>query len=368
LGHAPFLETLDKLKEDIAERLQLPPSARGAAVIRARLLRHSSIHTVAALEVGSNGAAVRCFAKSNVANYQGPQRLDREEQFLRDVAPRIWEANQKARSPRVLAFFPRQELLLLEMVEGKSLKKLLFDSRIPNLVQLTGEWLGHLHSITKGEQGDPFEWLENAFSTEKKVRDAFYDCSVATLYPGVLELLRRCRREYAGFRRPQCTVHGEFTSLHVLVKGDSIYVIDFGSSHLGFGYEDVAFFSTFYDILLPWRVAAGYLRFPLTRQKNLFLKSYFEHCEQTWGPADEIVLRFANLRAMAQHESCWERTQENWPASLYLKIARRWVRGRFAALARREFAALQRLVSTSPLVPTPEVSLHFGATSVDGRS
>jgi tRNA A-37 threonylcarbamoyl transferase component Bud32 len=348
-GHSHLLDVVDEMKEDIAKQLQLDVSQTGAPVITSRLLPRRAVHSLAALEIGNNGDAFRCFAKGNLPNYRGPQRLDVEDHILRHIAPKIWEANASARSPRVLAFFPDRELLILEMVDGETLKSLLFDvgitsSGVPNLLRLAGEWLGRLHALTRQGQGDPFLWLESSFA-EKKVEKAFRDCSVGNLYPALSKLLQQFRRSYPDFVLPLCQLHGEFTPLHVLVSGNTIYVIDFGSSHAGFGYEDVAFFTTFYNGLLPWRAAAGSLRLSLRQQKNLFMESYFAHCGQTFGPADDVVMRFARLQAMAHHESCWELNRETWVASIYSGIGRRWVRRRFAALARQEFASLQRMAT-----------------------
>jgi len=78
----------------------------------------------------------------------------------------------------------------------------------------------------------------------------------------------------------------------------------------------------------------------------LFLESYFANCGRAFGPADDVVMRFARLQAMAHHESCWELKRETWVANMYSGIARQWVRRRFAALARQEFAALQQMASS----------------------
>ena len=311
------------------------------------------MHEVASVEIGQNETAVRFFAKRDLANYGGPQRLETEEYVLRHIAPEIWRANARTRCPRVLAFFPDSKLLLLEMVEGRSLKELLFDmcrthSNLPDLLALCGEWLGRFHSLTQCEQANPFEWLEGSFA-EQKVQDVFHNCGVADLYPTLARLLHQFRLDYPDFRRPLCRLHSEFTPLHVLVKSDVIYVIDFGSSRLGFGYEDVATFTTFFDILMPWRAVAGSLRLPLAQQTDIFRESYSAHRQLTFGVPDNIVMRFAYLQAMAHHESCRETIPSSAGAGLYARAGRAWVRKRFAVLASRELAYLRRLVSAPPV-------------------
>jgi tRNA A-37 threonylcarbamoyl transferase component Bud32 len=352
--YARLVHVIHELQEDILERLQPHVVGSIPAMVNVRSLsRSTTIHAVAAVEIGRNGTALRCFAKGDVANYQGPQRLETEDHILRHVAPEIWKANPRTRCPQVLAFFPHHKLLLLEMVDGKSLKELLFDvgatrSDIPDLLALAGEWLGRFHAITRGEQADPFAWVKSAFAG-KKVRDAFQECAVSELYSPLEGLLQRFAREYPDFRRPLYQLHAEFTPLHVLVKDDAIYVIDFGSSRRGFGYEDVALFTSFFDSLLPWRAVAGFLRLPLAQQKRTFMESYLMHCEETFGSPDQIVMSFARLHAMAHYVSCREPIPFAWPTALYAQIGRLWVRRQFAALARRELAFLQQMASVPPV-------------------
>jgi Ser/Thr protein kinase RdoA (MazF antagonist) len=351
--HSRITETVEELREDILR--QISPVSAGASTSSVKIipLPHKAMHEVASVEIGQNGRAVRFFAKSDMADYDGPQRLETEEDVLRNIAPEIWHANPRTRCPQVLAFFADHKLLLLEMVDGKSLKELLFnmgasDSNLPDLLALSGEWLGRFHALTQSQQANPFEWLETSFA-QQKVKDVFRNCGVSDLYPTLSNLLQQFRRDYPDFRRPLCRLHSEFTPLHVLVKNDAIYVIDFGSSRVGFGYEDVAMFTTFFDILLPWRALAESLRLPLAQQKDIFRESYFAHRQQTFGVPDNIVMRFAYLQAMAHHESCREKIPSSPAAALYATAGRAWVRRRFAALARRELAYLRQLVSAPPV-------------------
>src|SRR5579864_2203605 len=300
--HDRLADVVVELQKDILERLQPAVVHSELPAVRVRRMTRGSMHDVAAVEMEKNGSSVRFFAKTDMLNYKGPQRLESEEYILRQVAPPIWESNARTRCPQLLAFFPDHKLLLLEMVEGKSLKELLFDVGAPRVdvaefLKLTGEWLGRFHATTEKHQGNPFDWLETAFS-EEKVRNAFQASGVAPLYPQLVALLEQFRQDYRDFRRPQCQLHSEFTPLHVLVKGDAIYVIDFGSTHPGYGYEDVAMFLTFFDGLLPWRALAGSRRLPLAQQKSAFYDAYLAHCGQNFAQPDEIVMAFARLWAL----------------------------------------------------------------------
>jgi tRNA A-37 threonylcarbamoyl transferase component Bud32 len=351
--HIRLADTVRNLSKEILQRLQPANSVTAQPVVNVHLLSRTSMHAVAAVEMRQNGNATRFCAKSELAFYRGPQSLDTEEYILRDIAPKIWQANAKARCPRVLAFFPEQKLLLLELVDGKSLMDLLFGAglshaNLPGLLALSGEWLARFHAITQGEQADPFEWLESWFA-EEKAREVFHRCGVDEQHSALVKLLKQFHLDYPDFRRPLCRVHDEFTPLHVLVQKDTIYVIDFGRSRLGFGYEDIALFITFLDALLPWRAAAGSLRLSLAKQKNIFLESYRAHCQQMLDVPDDVVTRFAYLRAMAHHESSWEKVRHSLGAAAHAAVGRAWVRRRFAAMARRELAYMQQVVSAPPV-------------------
>jgi tRNA A-37 threonylcarbamoyl transferase component Bud32 len=340
-----LIDLVERSKDEILQQLQASPARNASTGVIFRPFAPRAMHKVGTLELRNNGSTVRCFAKSTAANYRGPQRLEREEHILRDVTPKICVANQNTRTPRVLAFFPDRRLLLLEFIDGSRLKNLVFARNIPHFVSLAGEWLARLHATTESGEANPFAWLETAL-TEEKVRTAFEHCSAAPLYQPIVKLLGRFHQQFPNFRQPLCLVHGEFTSLHVLTKGESIYVIDFGSSRTGFGSEDVAFFSTFHNALLPWRQIAGYLRYPLSAQSKIFLQSYFKHCGRIVSPVDEIVLRFANIRAIALHGSCWEVERKGWAQKIYACLGRQWIRRQVAAVVQQEFRYLQQIAST----------------------
>ena len=346
-----LIEQMEELKEEILKQVLPFGVHKGTTEIICRPLSARAMHNLASVELRNNGNTVHCFAKKTAANYHGPQRLDREAQILRQVTPKIWAANKQARSPQVLAFFPEQQLLLLEFVNGTPLKNLVFNRNIPHFVRLAGEWIARLHTTTRTGEADPFTWLEAGF-TDAKVRTAFQQCSAAALYDPLQELLRHFHRQFSHYQQPLCLVHGEFTSLHVLTKEDNIYVIDFGSSRTGFGCEDVAFFSTFYEALLPWRQLAGYVRYPLNSLSKIFLHSYFKHYGQSIGPAEDIVLRFANIRAMALHASCWEGDRQGWAPNLYSRIMRQWIRRRLGTFVRQEFRSLEQIASAGLPVHT----------------
>lgn len=352
-GH--LASRVNGVKDELIVRLQSSGAELGA-MVRTFPLHCKTMHQIGIVDVSSSRTLIRCLVKGNVPNYQGAQKLENEHHILTRIAPNISALNKKIQCPRVLAFFPREELLFLELIEGRALKSILFDlapSRpdLSGLLRLTGEWLGRLHLSTQDGEGNPFDWLEEQFDTAR-IRGTFENCAVRQLYRATRDLLQQFRRTYQNFRRPLCQIHGEFTPLHVLVKNDSIYVIDFGSSGRGFACEDVALFTTFYDSLQPWRSATGLFRVPFHQQKDSFLTSYRKHCGQDFGRIDDVIAMFTRIWAMARLEFFWERQPASWPETIYLGFGRAWMRRRFVSLASRELRSLQTLASRSNLPST----------------
>jgi len=336
-----------RVGDEFISRLGLKASQAQPFEVRIAPTRQKSIHQTAIVEVVGGMNLFRCFVKGNIPNYRGGQDLEAEYQTLAKIGGKISDLNQQTRSPRALAFFPSEELMFLELVEGRTLKSILFDLRpskhdLGCLLDLTGEWLAHFHRITQVGEGNPFDWLEEQFELER-VRQAFCNCSVSGLYDSAVSMIRQYRRRNPNFRRPVCQTHGEFTPLHVLVNEAAIYVIDFGSVHQAFPYEDVALFTTFYEGLQPWRRATGLFRMPFCQQKQRFLRSYLQHYKQEDAPEDEIVASFFRIISMARHEVPWERAPKSWADRGYLKFGRSWMRRRFAAMVRQELNDLQIL-------------------------
>ena len=356
---------VNSVKNELVLRLQLG-GLQQLSSVKVSPLPGKSIHQIGLVEVSSGTRVIRSFVKANVPNYQGEQKLDIEHQVLTTIAPAISAQNDRLRCPRVLAMFPQEELLFLELIEARDLKSLLFDlvpSRgdLPALLSLTGEWLGRLHRTTQGGEGNPLDCLEERLDGDR-IWGTFEKCGVRHLYRSIRHLLQHFRRTHHDLRRPLCQLHGEFTPLHVMVKGDSIYVIDFGSSSRGFAFEDVALFTSFYENLQPWRAPTGWFRVPFGVQKKLFITSYSEHSGQESQRIDDVVARFAGIWAMARHEFFWERPPANWPERAYLSFGRAWMRRRFAALAGRELRKLQTLASFtgSTLVTSVDQALPDG--------
>ena len=205
---------------------------------------------------------------------------------------------------------------------------------LSRLMELCGEWLARLHALTQSsEEGNPFEWLAEKFGREKTQR-VFARCDATRSYDQVRSLLDKLCDRYRSFRTKLCTVHGEFSLYHVLVKGDSIYVIDLASSRQGYLYADLAHFTTFYDAMPAWRRIMGGLRLDLEEQKRLFLRAYFSHAPSLLPP-ETIVMHLARLEAMVTFV---RRTDgaDTLRRVLYSHVAGLWLPQRFRTACRVE--------------------------------
>lgn len=315
--------------------------------LRLQPLQARSVHEIAILEVAEAAGHVRYFVKATAPGYIGQQDLSAESQVLGEIGPKIAARNPRTRCPGLVSFLPEEKLLIEEFVQGQSLKSLLFDfprhrADLEGLLALSGEWLGHFHTQTQEGCANPFDWLLKELSSDA-VAATFRRCSIASLHSQALQLLLSFRVHYPKLSRSLCRVHGEFTPLHILVQGEALYVIDFGSSHSGFAEEDLARFSTFYEGLLPWRHAIALWRCSVYRQIERFLDSYKIHAGQATGPEDKAVSCFARICAMAHQQTNWERKPRRYREKYSLKVGRSWTRRRFASLARRELSRLRRL-------------------------
>ena len=280
------------------------------------------------------------------------ERFARETWLLTEIAPRIAAKNPRARCPAVLAADPDRQVLLLEMVPGNSLKSRLFGvGRVARpddtaaLLRLCGEWLAQFHALTRSpEDGNPFDWVIARLDVEW-TRWVFERYAGHDAFSEMCALAQRARGRYADFRRPLCWVHGLFGPHHVLVHEGSIYVIDLESSHLGYPYEDLAFFSTSQEMFVPWRRGLGTWRMKATERHEIFVAGYFGHAVSL-TPPEAVIMRFARLLALVRFLGS--------PASgnclidphsrihpLRYRLLRRWWKRQIRAISQREFRALR---------------------------
>ncbi len=324
-------------------------SARSKAYVRP--LTRPGVHPAATVHVTDGLESATFFAKAQRVGYRGAQSLEKELNFLSNVAPLITAENPTLRSPLPIAYYPEPGLLLMEFIPGHSLKHHLFDLSfthserpdLPELLQHTGRWLGSLHRLTLNTIcGNPLEWLLREFTNERTV-EAFTLYSLKDSYTEMLSILNSCHERNPHFQRRLCSVHGEFTPIHVMVANEAIYVVDFGNSRLGYLYEDIGLFEAFYDSLQPWRAFMGSYRLKLQEQKGLFLRGYLEQSPAAFTAADMAIMRWVRLISLARMLNGRQRRYNGWQKWMYSRLALSTLRKRFIEASTAELNAMRRL-------------------------
>lgn len=234
------------------------------------------------------------------------RRAETEYHVLTEIAPRISANNPSLRCPRVLGYEPDAAVLFLEMVDGESLRSLLFGfgraryrRRLAGVLRLSAEWLSRLHEVTRSEhERNPFDWVlaELAFPETRRVLRAYVG---EAAYQELTGLATRFRSEYPEFRKPLCRIHGSFLPQHVMVDGAGIYVLDLEASRLGFPYEDLALFAAHYDLSAPWRRFIAERRMKIEEQTALCWRVYSGDVESPAKP-ELILRRFTRLLGMTR--------------------------------------------------------------------
>jgi tRNA A-37 threonylcarbamoyl transferase component Bud32 len=291
------------------------------------------------------------FAKVEKPDYSGRQSLQRELHFLSNIAPLITAENPRLRSPLPIAYYPEQRLLLMEFIPGYSLKHCIFDINfnrpsqpgLAELLQHAGRWLGSFHRLTvKGTHGNPLEWLLQEFNNVRTL-EAFVFYSLKDVYDEMLVSLKKLLDLKPTFQRNLCNVHGEFTPIHIMVADNAIYVVDFGNSRVGYVYEDVGLFESFYDCLLPWRSFIGSSHLTLHTQKELFLRGYFEQWLTPFSAADRAIMRWVRLISIARMLHGGQSRYSGWGRWIYSRLALCTLRDKFTRLCHNELTAIRAI-------------------------
>jgi aminoglycoside phosphotransferase (APT) family kinase protein len=289
----------------------------------------------------------RLFLKGPLAVDVPGESIAVEGAMLAEVTPLIRKNSPATRSPELMAYYPEEQFLLLEMVDGATLDSWVFGPsvrRAPrnlgDILRLCGVWLRRLHLQTQSpEEGNPFAWFLEELrgpSAEAVIKR----CGGRELHTEVCDLASQMYDRHRTYRKPLCMVHGNFNPSHVLVRDDCIYVIDLAGSHMGYPYEDLAYFLTFHDIRMPWRRLIGAMRMLRQEQARHFLAGYSAGLPALTEP-ETLIMRLARLVAMArfvqflegpEHGTSGFATWVTWP----------WFRHRFREVCRQEVNALRR--------------------------
>ncbi len=312
--------------------------------LRTRPIGRDASHAMAVIEAADHPTC-RLLAKGAPRHAGVRQSLAKEATVLAEITPKIRAHNSHTRSPEMIAYYPDRDVLLLELVPGVRLDVLVFGiglrrqaGALPATLGLAAQWLSAFHTIMRsGDRGNPFDRLAERFE-RPSTRTVFSDYGGLPQWTEILRLLDSCRRRYGGHQETLTTIHGEFAPYHVLVDGDVVYVIDLASSDVGHPFEDVAFFTTFYDMALPWRRCAAAFREPIETQQEIFLRAYFAGRPRL-TEVERAVMRFARIHAATRFAGQLV-APETTLRRLAAAVAKPWVSQRLRHIWHVEIEAL----------------------------
>ncbi|HEV8437722.1 MAG TPA: hypothetical protein VGT40_06485 [Methylomirabilota bacterium] len=318
------IEDLERLGPDLF--LAAFPDQPVAAGLRVRRMPSRGWHRIALVE-DARDPERRILLKALEAGHSldpGAERhrrmLATEYRLLREVAPRISDTDPAIGCPRVFAYRPGAGVLALEVVDGPMLSTILFGLRprrearsARRLLERCGEWLARFHALTRtSEEGNPFEWLLQEFE-QPGAMHVFRRHGDMGLHADVRDVAARLLEAHRDLRVPRCTVHGVFAPYHVLVRGESIRVIDLESAHVNYPYLDLALFDAYAAFRPPWARALASARLALPAQRHALVLGYERHA----GPlsaAERTVLGLARVHALVRFALEWERLAGSyWP-------------------------------------------------------
>ena len=345
---ARWAAQLRELEPDLRGHLcRMHPDVPADAPLRFRPVVVRASHHMCVVETGTEPVR-RLFLKGPLKSREPTREsLETEGRVLTEVAPAIAEKNQATRCPQLVAYRPDRELLILEMVEGEHLDSILFGfgriqarRHLARILGLCGEWLARFHALTQSEEeGNPLEQVLDALG-EPPVRDAFDRYAGRHTWEATRDLAEVFYVNYRDFRKPVCLVHRDFTPYHVLIGDGRVYVVDLASSARGYAYEDLAVFTAFYDVRLPWRRAVAAWRMGLRSQREAFLGAYCRATAPLVG-VEVATLRLARLIALARLARGLE-ARDTWLRATRTWLAGFWLRLRFRSVCREELGALER--------------------------
>jgi ubiquinone/menaquinone biosynthesis C-methylase UbiE/Ser/Thr protein kinase RdoA (MazF antagonist) len=291
------------------------------------------------------------------------QSLTTEVRLLSELTPRIMAANPALRCPELVAHHPNTSALLTEFVDGVSLHRLLGDwSRWPSRnvlrrsLHLAGEWLARFHTLTANREAapNPLRSLQSLIA-RPGIHRLFTRHLSAETHTATRKLIDSCERQFAA-ETVACMIHGEFVPYHILVREDAIYVIDLASARPGFPHEDLAMFTSWSDLLLPWRLLSARLHMEPAAQRDTFLAGYYAHAPLR-SEVDDVLIRVGRLAAIIRF-ALWISVRDTWKHAVYQRIAGPWLGCRLPGLFHRDLEALQRMLgkprttNSSPPPPT----------------
>jgi Phosphotransferase enzyme family len=218
---------------------------------------------------------------------------------------------------RPLDYQPEYNAIVFEKALGRDVGLIIREqhSNLSDYLGRCGEWLRvfqndlHRHQQKAWETGKFEINLKNRIEALRKRHVPPRDLERIT------DLVVAAARSVGPENVPWSRLHGDYKPRHIWAAPDSIQVIDFGNSHEGECYRDIAAFLVELRVLClinPWFNEKKILAY-----SDAFLNGYFD------GGCVPIVLRFYIIEALLKK---WERRLARWSANGFVLEIQRGLR------------------------------------------
>jgi tRNA A-37 threonylcarbamoyl transferase component Bud32 len=203
--------------------------------------------------------------------------------------------------PRILAFFPEEQAIVMEESTGQRLLDLLLQkgrgyparSTLQELAQYcraVGGWLQHVQQLTQTPAGQPLDRpdfldyvalrLSKLQASQRVLSDDIADRILRTLD----QLLQQVPENVG----KACGVHGDLSLSNILVTSNTVTVLDLSMYHIGSSYNDPSYFysriESIYHLLIN-KATTSYLQKAfvegygedIDRNSHMFRLYYIRH-------------------------------------------------------------------------------------------
>lgn len=189
-------------------------------------------------------------------------------------------------SPRPLDFWHDIQALVMEEFYGKPLKDVLFSKNtmgarqatrdyLAGLTGLVGQWLNCYHHAG-GLKKEPFDghFSERAVSAVKELKEAGFTGRPLKEAEDAIGMVRTLARDSRA-KADIAPAHGDIALDNVLVRDNSVCVLDLSYRKTAPVYEDVAAFSTALETINPYPSSVAWSYQGAKALKASFIKAYF---------------------------------------------------------------------------------------------
>ncbi|MEK6531881.1 MAG: hypothetical protein AABZ23_05240 [Deltaproteobacteria bacterium] len=188
-------------------------------------------------------------------------------------------------SPRPLDFWHDIQALVMEEFYGEPLKDVLFSKNtigarqatrdyLAGVTGLVGQWLSCYHHAG-GLGKEPFDghFPERAASAIKELKEAGFSGRPLKEAMDAVDTIRTLARDSRA-NAPIAPAHGDVALDNVLVRDNSVCVLDLSYRKTAPVYEDVAAFSTALETINPYPSSVAWSYQGAKRLKDSFIKAY----------------------------------------------------------------------------------------------